>query len=296
MHPSPFARPTPGSKTFARELNLERGEDPLVTVRRINSELFERFTYSPKSTRVDSPIDDALEARKGVCQDFTHIMLALVRQLGIPCRYVSGYLFHQADGSVRSADGSTHAWGEVWFPDLGWVGFDPTNNLPRRRTAHPRRRRPRLRRRAADARRLQRLAAVRSELSVAVRVGATGQSQTMVAHEVPTHMPWVSREVPSSLPRPDRRSRSSNSSSRIHGSLGERRLPRARPFGDAARSDRDPPSRVARLRRGADEIVHPESFGRSSYRRSALRCGSCRLRDGRCLRARAPRSVPARFP
>ncbi len=161
------------------------------------------MTYSPKSTRVDSPIDDALESRKGVCQDFTHIMIALVRQLGIPCRYVSGYLFHQPDGDVRSPDGSTHAWGEAWLPELGWVGFDPTNNL----VADHRHIRVAVGRDYADVPPTRGVfkgaSAARSELSVAVRVGTTGQSQSMTAHEVPTHMPWVSREVPSSLPRPD---------------------------------------------------------------------------------------------
>jgi transglutaminase-like putative cysteine protease len=129
LHPSAFAQHTPPLADFAREMDVERGDDPLATVRRIAKELFERLTYSPRSTRVDSPIDVALESRKGVCQDFMHIMIALVRHLGVPCRYVSGYLFQQADGNVRSADGSTHAWSEAWFPDLGWVGFDPTNNL-----------------------------------------------------------------------------------------------------------------------------------------------------------------------
>ena len=192
-----------GWTTFAREIDLARGDDPLATVRRINAELFDRLTYSPKSTRVDSPIDDALESRKGVCQDFAHIMIALVRQLGIPCRYVSGYLFHQADGDVRSADGATHAWVEAWLPDLGWVGFDPTNNL----VADHRHIRVAVGRDYADVPPTRGVfkgsSAARSELAVAVRVGTTGQSQAMTAHEVPTHMPWVSREVPSSLPRPD---------------------------------------------------------------------------------------------
>jgi transglutaminase-like putative cysteine protease len=163
--------------------------------------LFERLTYSPQSTRVDSPIDEALESRKGVCQDFTHIMIALVRQLGIPCRYVSGYLHHQADGVVRSADGATHAWAEAWLPDTGWIGFDPTNNL----LADHRHIRVAVGRDYADVPPtkgvFKGLSAARSELSVSVRVGTTGQSPTV--HEVPTHMPWVSREVPSTLPRPD---------------------------------------------------------------------------------------------
>ena len=204
LHPSPFARPTAAAGRISRARSIcQRGEDPLATVRRINAELFDRLTYSPKSTRVDSPIDDALESRKGVCQDFTHIMIALVRQLGIPCRYVSGYLFHQPDGDVRSPDGSTHAWGEAWLPELGWVGFDPTNNL----VADHRHIRVAVGRDYADVPPTRGVfkgaSAARSELSVAVRVGTTGQSQSMTAHEVPTHMPWVSREVPSSLPRPD---------------------------------------------------------------------------------------------
>jgi transglutaminase-like putative cysteine protease len=79
---------------------------------------------------VDSPIDEALESRQGVCQDFAHIMIALVRQLKIPCRYVSGYLFHADSAKDRSPAGATHAWAEAYLGELGWVAFDPTNNLP----------------------------------------------------------------------------------------------------------------------------------------------------------------------
>jgi transglutaminase-like putative cysteine protease len=202
LHPSPFARPTDRLAEFAREIDLARGADPLAAVRRISAELFDRLTYSPKSTRVDSPIDDALESRKGVCQDFTHILIALVRQLGIPCRYVSGYLFHTADGDVRSAEGATHAWSECWFPELGWVGFDPTNNL----IADHRHIRVALGRDYADVPPTKGVfkgtSTARSELSVAVRVGTIAQG-ALGAHDVPAHIPWVSREVPSSLPRPD---------------------------------------------------------------------------------------------
>jgi transglutaminase-like putative cysteine protease len=78
---------------------------------------------------VDSPIDHALESRQGVCQDFAHIMIGLTRRIGIPCRYVSGYLFHKAGDKTRSAEGATHAWVETLLPGLGWVGLDPTNNV-----------------------------------------------------------------------------------------------------------------------------------------------------------------------
>jgi transglutaminase-like putative cysteine protease len=70
-----------------------------------------------------------LSERKGVCQDFAHIIIALARQLRIPCRYVSGYLYHEAEAHDRSEAQATHAWAEAYLPTLGWVGFDPTNNL-----------------------------------------------------------------------------------------------------------------------------------------------------------------------
>ena len=78
---------------------------------------------------MDSPIDVALGSGKGVCQDFAHVMITLVRsKLLIPCRYVSGYLFHE-DRTDRSSESATHAWVEALLPELGWVGFDPTNDL-----------------------------------------------------------------------------------------------------------------------------------------------------------------------
>jgi transglutaminase-like putative cysteine protease len=84
------------------------------------------------STKVDSPIEDALRARQGVCQDFAHILITLVRRLAIPCRYVSGYMFHRDDTEAkndRSLEGASHAWVEALVPGWGWVAFDPTNNL-----------------------------------------------------------------------------------------------------------------------------------------------------------------------
>ena len=130
--PSQFAQPTDRLLELSRELNWERRGNPLDLLIRLNEAIYNRFAYVPNSTKVDSPIDDALGTRQGVCQDFTHIMIALVRQLRIPCRYVSGYLFHNTEGSEkkdRSSDGATHAWVEALVPRLGWIGFDPTNNL-----------------------------------------------------------------------------------------------------------------------------------------------------------------------
>jgi transglutaminase-like putative cysteine protease len=81
------------------------------------------------STGVNSVIEDAIKSRQGVCQDFAHTMIAIVRNLRIPCRYVSGYLHRDPEHADRSDEGATHAWVEALLPQIGWVGFDPTNNL-----------------------------------------------------------------------------------------------------------------------------------------------------------------------
>jgi transglutaminase-like putative cysteine protease len=115
--------------SLGRELRLARRDDPLSLLREINLAINQSFEYEPQHTHVDSPIDDALKARRGVCQDFSHIMIALCRHLRIPARYVSGYLFHRVEDHDRSEADATHAWVEAFLPELGWVGFDPTNNL-----------------------------------------------------------------------------------------------------------------------------------------------------------------------
>lgn len=129
LMPSQFARPTDLLRDLAGELGVKRRDDPLSVLRDLNAAMYRSFAYVPNSTQADSPIDHALEERKGVCQDFAHIMIALVRSLGIPCRYVSGYLFHRVEDHDRSEEDATHAWVEAMLPDLGWIGFDPTNNL-----------------------------------------------------------------------------------------------------------------------------------------------------------------------
>ncbi len=129
LAPSHFAHTSALLHDFMHELNLNRDADPLSTVRHINTAIYNSFEYVPHSTTVDSPIDDALRTRRGVCQDFAHIMIATVREIGIPCCYVSGYLYHRYEDHDRSSEDATHAWVEVFLPDLGWVGFDPTNDL-----------------------------------------------------------------------------------------------------------------------------------------------------------------------
>jgi len=129
LMPSHYAKASPLLVELAAKLHVVRREDPMTVLKEINHGIFEGFEYTQKSTRVDSPIDDALRNRKGVCQDFAHIMITLVRQLRIPCRYVSGYVAPKAVEEDRTASGTaSHAWVEAMLPGLGWVGFDPTHD------------------------------------------------------------------------------------------------------------------------------------------------------------------------
>ena len=127
--PSTFAQPTPALLEMAKKLNVVRRDDPLMVVHELNKSIYEYFEYVPRSTRVDSPIDEAIASHKGVCQDFAHTMIALLRHIGIPARYVSGYLYRGRGDHDRSLPDASHAWVEVLLPQLNWVGLDPTNDL-----------------------------------------------------------------------------------------------------------------------------------------------------------------------
>ncbi|NUZ05014.1 transglutaminase family protein [Piscinibacter koreensis] len=90
----------------------------------------DEFTFDPEATTVTTQVDEVLEHRRGVCQDFAHLMIACLRGLGLPARYVSGYLLTQPpEGRPRllGAD-ATHAWVAAYSPVHGWVEFDPTND------------------------------------------------------------------------------------------------------------------------------------------------------------------------
>lgn len=105
------------------------GLTPAEAVARVLDITGERLDYQPGATQVKSSAADAWAARKGVCQDFTHVALGMLRHLGVPARYVSGYLAPSSEmevGDTRS--GESHAWLEWW--DGSWVGVDPTNQRP----------------------------------------------------------------------------------------------------------------------------------------------------------------------
>jgi hypothetical protein len=131
MRPSTFVDGSGHLEIFMRERDLlVLPPDPLTGLRILNKEIYGAFDYVPGFTAADSPIDAALEHRKGVCQDFAHIMLAVARHWGVPSRYVSGYLARtEQDTQIRSIPDASHAWIQVYYPGIGWFDFDPTNNL-----------------------------------------------------------------------------------------------------------------------------------------------------------------------
>lgn len=84
------------------------------------------FTYQKGVTTVDTTLGEIWKIKSGVCQDFAHILLAMLRMINIPARYVSGYICPNKDG--MRGEGATHAWVEAYLPEYGWLGLDPTNN------------------------------------------------------------------------------------------------------------------------------------------------------------------------
>ncbi len=128
LAPSRFARTSSTLEQFAARHGLVCGDDPLASLRTLMSKLHTVFRYEPGSTAVDSPIEHILETGSGVCQDYTHVMIAVARSWGIPSRYVSGYLHREGAPGEQSPAGASHAWAEFLLPNVGWLGMDPTNN------------------------------------------------------------------------------------------------------------------------------------------------------------------------
>ncbi len=124
--PSAFVRPSPALNSFLKEMGVGPGDDPLQSLLQLSGTLFRRFQYVPGATSVLSPIEHILETGQGVCQDYAHVMIAIARTWHIPARYVSGYLY--LNGSRESRQMASHAWVECLLPNLGWIGFDPTND------------------------------------------------------------------------------------------------------------------------------------------------------------------------
>jgi transglutaminase-like putative cysteine protease len=102
------------------------GAKPLKQALELSEYVHDKFQYQQGVTTIETPVEAIWRLRAGVCQDFTLMLLYLVRLAGLPARYVSGYICARDEG-VRGA-GATHAWVEAYIPFYGWLGLDPTNN------------------------------------------------------------------------------------------------------------------------------------------------------------------------
>jgi transglutaminase-like putative cysteine protease len=120
-----LTRLTPSLRRFARETSAGQGGDALATLHALNRGIHKGMKFVVGATEADTTAGEAFEARQGICQDFTHIMLATARALGMPARYVSGYYLR----TDRIDQEAGHAWAEIMVPRLGWIAFDPANGV-----------------------------------------------------------------------------------------------------------------------------------------------------------------------
>ncbi len=127
---SPHVRLDPDITAYAAQ-SFPVGRPILSGVGDLVARVHSDFKYDPEATDVSTPVSEVFVKRRGVCQDFAHLCIAGLRGLGLPVRYVSGYLLTRPPpGRIRleGADAS-HAWFSVFLPDVGWFDFDPTNNM-----------------------------------------------------------------------------------------------------------------------------------------------------------------------
>ena len=115
---------------YARE-SFQKNTPLLVGTLDLTRRIFKDFKYDPKATTIVTPLEEVLEKRRGVCQDFAHLSIACLRSLGLPARYVSGYLrTRPPEGKEKLAGAdASHAWFSIFCPRHGWNDFDPTNNM-----------------------------------------------------------------------------------------------------------------------------------------------------------------------
>jgi transglutaminase-like putative cysteine protease len=127
LTPTPY---TPRDRELSSvAARLRRGNDPPDAALAACGWVHEQLTYQRGTTGVHTTAVEALRAGEGVCQDYAHLTLALLRAMGVPGRYVSGYLHTNPDAALREhVRGESHAWVEVWTG--GWWGYDPTNDIP----------------------------------------------------------------------------------------------------------------------------------------------------------------------
>jgi len=122
---SPSVPVAPAFAEFAAP-SFSAGRPFLSAVSDLSRRIFTEFHYDRRATTIATPVDEVLDKKRGVCQDFAHLMIACLRSLKLPARYVSGYI---RSGGEFAGEEASHAWVSVWCPVFGWQDFDPTNNV-----------------------------------------------------------------------------------------------------------------------------------------------------------------------
>jgi transglutaminase-like putative cysteine protease len=125
IYGSPYVAATPQLYEYARK-TFAPGRSLLEVAQDLTHRIHTDFKYRPHSTSIDVPLSDVMHHRRGVCQDFAHVMIGALRSHRLAARYVSGYV--RPGPKVQGAQAS-HAWVSVFFPGIGWLSFDPTNDL-----------------------------------------------------------------------------------------------------------------------------------------------------------------------
>lgn len=124
LRETPLTLPDAPIRAFVSQFEQAVQEAPRDTLHALMSRIRERIDYRSGSSDVTSTSAQVFSANAGVCQDHTHVFLTCARLLGVPARYVSGYLFTEPSSSEAS-----HAWAEAWLPEFGWLGFDVANDI-----------------------------------------------------------------------------------------------------------------------------------------------------------------------
>jgi transglutaminase-like putative cysteine protease len=104
---------------------VNNDQNLFLTIQNLSNYICDNFTYKKGVTTIETSVDELWGLKAGVCQDFAHLLLYMLRQMGIPARYISGYIC--PGSSEWRGEGATHAWAEAWLPEIGWFGIDPTN-------------------------------------------------------------------------------------------------------------------------------------------------------------------------
>lgn len=130
LHESRHVRVKREFAAYAREC-FGPDDSLLAGTTRLMQRIHDEFTFDPEATTVSTPVTQVFESKRGVCQDYAHLMISCLRSIGLPARYMSGYLLTRPPAGKPRLIGAdaTHAWVAVHCPTAGWVEFDPTNNL-----------------------------------------------------------------------------------------------------------------------------------------------------------------------